>query len=56
METEETAFDERHVSILQVRSFSSQVKLEAELTALAAIPHVAIMTTIQERNKIKEQL
>lgn len=50
---EETAFDERPVSMLQVRTFSSQLALERELSSLRSIPPVAIMTTVQERNKIK---
>lgn len=54
--TEETAFDERPVSILQIRSFTSQVQLERELSSLSAIPPVAILTTIQERKKIREIL
>jgi len=53
---EETAFDERPVSMLQVRTYSSQLQLERELSSLRSIPPVAIMTTIQERKKIKEIL
>lgn len=53
---EETAFDERLVSMLQVRTYSSQSGLERELSSLRSIPPVAIMTTIQERKKIKEIL
>ncbi|PWW01975.1 NACHT domain-containing protein [Hoeflea marina] len=53
---EDTAFDDRVVNILQVRSFSSKAQLERELDTVKIMPSAAILTTIQERDRIKEIL
>lgn len=53
---EDTVFDARPVSVLQVRSFSSRVQIEREIDSFGVKPSVAILTTIQERGKIKEIL
>ncbi|WP_299618199.1 NACHT domain-containing protein [uncultured Tateyamaria sp.] len=50
--TEDTVFDARVLTMLQVRSFSSQAQLERELSSLAVVPSNAVLTTIQERAKI----
>lgn len=54
--TEDTVFDARAISMLQIRSYSSQAQLERELSSLTTLPSVAVLTTIQERNKITEIL
>ena len=53
---EDSVFDARAVTMLQVRSFSSQPQLEKELSSLEAMPSIAVLTTIQEQNKITEIL
>lgn len=53
---EDTVFNDRQVNILHVRSYNSVAQLDRELESIKIQPSIAILTTIQERERIKEIL
>ena len=53
---EESFFDVHAVRILQVRTYTSKIQIERELDSIKMIPKKAILTTVQEREKITEIL